>query len=196
MGGGRVALVARVAVLGVEPVVALHRPVAGDLGEYRRRHDGGNQRVALDDGEARLTKIGKAVAVNVDLSGKWACGRLKVGGQAKVGAPHRQEAGAQNVEFVDLGGVCPGDAPAEGKLDDELEGGLSARGREGLRVGQDSDGKAVGEDDGACADGPREGAATRLVDAADPGPEGRPLGEIGGAQDAARCHAAMISLRG
>ena len=48
MGRGGIALVPPVAVLGIEPVVALHRPVAGDLGEDRSGHDRGHDAVALD----------------------------------------------------------------------------------------------------------------------------------------------------
>ena len=51
-------------ILGIPLMVLPHEPVAGDLGQYRRRGNGQTERIHLNDGPLHKCRFDPLIAVN------------------------------------------------------------------------------------------------------------------------------------
>ena len=135
-----------------------HEAVPLGLGDDRRGHDLGHQGVALDDRRARHGKGQAKAAVDEHF--------VRLHAQGAQGAPHGQQRRAMDIDAIDLLGGAPAGRPRRGLLPD-------GRGRRRaffrgklLGVIQAGCGKSRRQDHRGGRDGPREGAATGLIDSA------------------------------
>ncbi len=144
----------------------MHDSVAGDLGDDRGGGDREAQRVALDDRLDRAWQGRRDVAVD----------QRDVGHDPERGdgAAHRQQAGAQDVDAVDLAGAGSADANSDRADFDAGEEcavtGFACLAAQHLRIveiaAQHAAEAAPVEDHRGGDDRPGERSAPRLVDAA------------------------------
>ena len=145
-------------VAGVGAFEIVHEGVARDLGHDRRRGDGGDARIPLDNAAlARMHVDGVPVdedAVGVDAR--------------RLDSPcHGKPQGDRHAPAVNLLGRDVADAERDGVLADAHGELFAPFGRELLGIVQSEDDRLVGKGDGAYGERPRDGTASHLVHSED-----------------------------
>ena len=141
----------------------LHLRIARGFGEDGSGGDGGDFPVALDNGSHGHGEFGAAIAV--DYGGD---GRYRQGGD---GALHGEEAGLQDVDFVDFRRAGFRDRPGQRLFADERCQLFAATGGELFGVVQSGDGFVRVKDDGSGNHRTRQRSAPGFVDTANTGRE-------------------------